>query len=349
MVESESWKNGGGDGSPDRVRRLAQVGVVAIGRNEGERLRRCLLSLPRGLGAVVYVDSGSTDDSVAFARSRGVEVVELDMSIPFTAARARNAGIERLRTLVPSAHFVQVVDGDCELVEGFIEAAFDALEADPSLAVVCGRRRELHPESSRYNLLCDMEWNTPVGETDACGGDALIRLAAFDTAGGYDPSLIAGEEPDMCSRIRRAGYRILRIDREMTAHDAAMRRFDQWWKRSVRAGHAAAQWYERYPDEGNHRRSVRSNVAFGLVLPAVAIGLAAPTLGASLSLLGLYAVPWRRARNFRIETCSDEPRNAALYATYCVIGKLPQAIGILQFYSNRVRGRQSQLIEYKRV
>jgi hypothetical protein len=194
-----------------------------------------------------------------------------------------------------------------------------------------------------------MEWNTPVGEADACGGDALIRLAAFDAAGGYDPSLIAGEEPDMCSRIRRAGYRIMRIDREMTRHDAAMRRFDQWWKRSMRAGHAAAQWYERYPNEGNHRRSVRSNVTFGLVLPTVALACAAPSLGASLSLFGLYALPWWGACKFRMQACGDGPRNAALYATYCVIGKLPQALGVLQFHANRIRGRQSQLIEYKQV
>jgi GT2 family glycosyltransferase len=348
-VAHESWKNGADARSGAPGPGLAHVGVVAIGRNEGERLQRCLRSLPANLGAAVYVDSGSTDDSVAFARSRGVQVVELDMSTPFTAARARNAGIERLRGLLPSVKFVQVLDGDCELVDGFMESAAELLDADASLGVVCGRRRELHPETSHYNLLCDMEWNTPVGEADACGGDALMRLAAFDAAGGYDPALIAGEEPDMCSRMRRAGYRILRIDREMTRHDAAMTHFEQWWKRNQRAGHATAQWYDRYPDEGSHRRNLRSNLVFGLLVPGTAAGLMWPSAGFSLSLLGLYAAPWWGARRYRMEICGDGAREASLYATYCVIGKVPQAVGILQFHANRLRGRQSRLIEYKQA
>jgi GT2 family glycosyltransferase len=329
--------------------RLESVGVVAIGRNEGERLQRCLRSLPSGLGAVVYVDSGSSDGSVEFARSLGVDVVSLDMTIAFTAARARNAGIERLQALRPAVSMVQVLDGDCELVPGFIEAAAAILERDPSCAVVCGRRRELHPEQSPYNRLCDMEWNTPIGEADACGGDALIRLEAFIAAGGYDPTLIAGEEPDMCTRIRRAGYRILRIDREMTRHDAAMTEFGQWWKRNVRAGHAAAIWCDRYPDDGNYRRAVRSNLVFGLVLPALSAGMALPTLGASFGLLGGYAVPFWRARRHRIEVCGDDAQDATFYAAYCVVGKVPQALGVLRFHSDRVRGRQSQLIEYKQA
>src|SRR5689334_4384058 len=72
------------------------IGVVAIGRNEGERLRVCLESALRASPDVVYVDSGSTDGSVAMAKQLGVHVVELDLTIPFTAARARNAGFEKL-------------------------------------------------------------------------------------------------------------------------------------------------------------------------------------------------------------------------------------------------------------
>jgi glycosyltransferase involved in cell wall biosynthesis len=327
--------------------RLAAVGVVAIGRNEGERLRRCLRSFPPGLAAVVYVDSGSTDDSTAFARSLGFEVLALDTSIPFTAARARNTGIEKLRAIAPSVRFVQVVDGDCEIIAGFIETALESLEADPSVAVVCGRRRELYPNASRYNRLCEMEWNTPVGEASACGGDALIRLEAFDAAGGYDPSLIAGEEPEMCFRIRRAGYRILRIDRDMTRHDAAILRFGQWWKRTVRGGHACAEGYHRHPEDAWHRKQIRSNWFWGLGLPGLAIGLAWSSSGASLSLLGLYGVSALRNQRYRMRVHKDTGRDAALYAGYCVLGKLPELIGVLQFHLNRLRGRRSTLIEYK--
>src|SRR4051812_26981123 len=96
------------------------VGVVAIGRNEGERLRRCIDGLVGRGVSIVYVDSGSTDDSNAMARSREVEVVELDMSRPFTAARARNAGFERLSRINPGVRFVQFLDGDCEIADGWL-------------------------------------------------------------------------------------------------------------------------------------------------------------------------------------------------------------------------------------
>lgn len=153
---------------------MSTLGLVAIGRNEGQRLHRSLNSVVgRGL-TVVYVDSGSTDGSIELARSLGAEVVELDLSRPFTAARARNEGFERLSDLDPEVCFVQFVDGDCEVVEGWLEKAKQVLEQNPEVVVVCGRRRERSPESTVYNRLTDLEWDSPVGEATACGGDAMM-------------------------------------------------------------------------------------------------------------------------------------------------------------------------------
>src|SRR5262245_15725439 len=92
---------------------MSQLGIVTIGRNEGERLRRCLNSLVRHGLPIVYVDSNSNDGSVELARSLGVEVVELDTSRPIGASRARNEGFERLCQIHPDLRFVQFVDGDC--------------------------------------------------------------------------------------------------------------------------------------------------------------------------------------------------------------------------------------------
>src|SRR5947209_3611892 len=107
---------------------MTDLAVIAIGRNEGERLRRCLESCRASGCRVIYVDSNSSDQSVELARSLGAEVVELDMSLPFSAARARNAGFERVD---PVIRFVQFVDGDCEIVAGWIERAARELEARP--------------------------------------------------------------------------------------------------------------------------------------------------------------------------------------------------------------------------
>src|SRR5689334_13166902 len=209
-----------------RANEMAQtVGLVAIGRNEGERLRRCLASaIGRGL-RIVYVDSGSTDGSVTLARSLGVDVVELDLSIPFTAARARNAGFEHLLRACPDLEFVQFVDGDCEIVDGWLTKAEEFLREHPEFAVVTGRRRERFPGASVYNRICDIEWHTPVGEMHWCGGDTMMRASALRQVNGFDPAFIAGEEPELCVRLRDKGWKIYRLDAEMTSHDADMHHF----------------------------------------------------------------------------------------------------------------------------
>jgi glycosyltransferase involved in cell wall biosynthesis len=329
---------------------VSRLGVVAIGRNEGERLRRCLESVAGRAAWVVYVDSGSTDDSVTMARDKGAIVVELDRDVPFTAARARNAGLEQLRAAAPSLELVQFVDGDCEVVGGWLERAQAELDGDPPLAVVCGRRRERHPEASIYNRLCDIEWDTPVGLADACGGDAMMRAGPLDEIGGYDATLIAGEEPDLCLRLRQRGWKILRVGAEMTLHDAAMTRFAQWWKRSLRAGHAFAEGAARHGHEPERHwvKEARSNWFWGLALPGAALGLAPSSGGASLSLLGGYLVLAARIyKSMRRRGLSRE--DARLYTAFCVLGKIPQALGQALYWAKRLSGRQGGLIEYKRA
>jgi len=330
---------------------VARIGVVAIGRNEGERLQRCLAALGPQVGTVVYVDSGSTDGSVDHSRSRGVEVVALDLSIPFTAARARNEGFARLLEKAPATDYVQFVDGDCEIAPGWLDQAQTALDQRPEVAVVCGRRRERFPEASVYNRLCDLEWNTPIGEAEACGGDALMRTAALRQVGGYRPTLIAGEEPELCIRLRAAGWKIARLDAEMTLHDAAMTRFGQWWKRNVRAGHAFAEvsWLPRASPCCICKRECRSNWLWGLLFP-LAVLLAAPfTFGLSLLALLIYPVQaWRIAR-YRRRVFQDQPADARTYGRFVVVGKFAQALGQLQYHKNRLLARQSTLIEYKQA
>ncbi len=325
-----------------------QVGLVAIGRNEGERLRQCLLSVIGKVAHVVYVDSGSTDGSIELARSLLVDVVELDLSTPFTAARARNAGFAHLLQKNTQLEFVQFVDGDCEVVEGWIERALEQLEAQPNLAVVCGRRRERFPKQSIYNQLCDMEWDTPIGEAKACGGDSMMRVKAFQQVGGFNPALIAGEEPELCVRLRQKEWKILRIDAEMTLHDAQMTRFSQWWKRALRAGHAYAEgaWLHGRSSEGHWRRESWSIWFWGFYLPLLALGLIWPTHGFSLLLLVGYPVLAGRIflKQRRQNICTE---HAALYALSCVLGKFAQVGGTLGFLRTHLLGTKSTLIEYK--
>lgn len=327
---------------------LEQVGLVAIGRNEGDRLRQCLKSVVGKVPHIVYVDSGSTDGSVEFARSLGVQVVSLDLSIPFTAARSRNAGFEKLLEIHPQMQWVQFVDGDCEVVEGWLETAVDELIANPQLAVVCGRRRERFPDQSIYNLLCDIEWDTPVGDAKACGGDAMMRVTAFKQVGGFNGTLIAGEEPELCVRLRQAHWTIRRLDAEMTLHDANMLAFGQWWKRTLRAGHAYAEgvYLHGSNPERHWVKESRSIWLWGLLIPLIAFFFAWFTHG--LSLLLLLGYPLQVLRIFQYACAQGRPLKAAsVYAFFCVIGKFPNVIGQLKFHFNRLQARQSILIEYK--
>ncbi len=324
--------------------------MVAIGRNEGERLRRCLESASQQAEAIVYVDSASTDGSVTLARALGVDTVELDMSTPFTAARARNEGFRRLLEVCPQVELVQFVDGDCEIVSGWPERARQELEARPDTAVVCGRRRERFPDATVYNALCDLEWDTPVGEAEACGGDALMRVEPFRAVGAYRASLIAGEEPELCLRLRGAGWKVVRLDADMTLHDAAMTGFGQWWQRNVRAGHAFAEvsWLHRGGPLRLWARETRSNWFWGLLLPLLALAGAWWTWGLSLALLlGYPVLAWRVYRGRRRR--GDRRRAAALYARFCVLGKFAQMVGQLRYHRHRLLARQSTLIEYKQA
>ena len=327
---------------------MNQIGLVAIGRNEGERLRQCLLSAIGKVDLIAYVDSGSTDGSVAMANALGIEVIELDLSIPFTAARARNAGFQHLLKAMPQMEWVQFVDGDCEIVEGWLDRAQQALSAQPEVAVVCGRRRERFPEQSIYNQLCDLEWNTPIGETKACGGDAMMRSKAFQQVAGFDPTLIAGEEPELCVRLRQQGWKILRLDAEMTRHDAQMTQFSQWWQRAVRAGHAYAEgaWLHGQAPERHWVRESRSIWFWGLGLPLLALGAVWITRGVSLGLLLAYPLLVIRILIKQLRQNVDR-RFAIFYACACVLGKFAQLQGTLTFLRNRLLKTPAALIEYK--
>ncbi|MEL6381818.1 MAG: glycosyltransferase [Cyanobacteria bacterium J06626_18] len=330
-----------------------KIGVVTIGRNEGERLIRCFRSLQTQLPAdmpIVYVDSGSTDSSVAKAEAMGIEVVNLDMSVPFTMPRGRNAGFQYLLTNHPDLEFVQFIDGDCELLPNWLDTALEFIKRDPQLAVVCGRRRERFPEKSPYNRLAEMEWNTPVGEAEACGGDALMRVAAIKDVGGYNPAMICGEEPEMCIRLRRQGWRIWRIDADMTLHDAAMLQFSQWWKRSIRGGWAVAEGYAMYGNspEQYMRREYKSGWLWGLIIPVLAIALAIPTWGLSVLLLLLgYGVLAFKVYRYRSQAYEDALAEARLYGMYCTLSKFPQMIGQAKYWLNRMQNKPATLIEYK--
>lgn len=327
-----------------------KLGVVVIGRNEGERLKACLASL-NGVAALVYVDSGSQDGSLGYAAAQGIDTIALTSDRPFTAARARNAGIRHLIARNPGIEFIQTIDGDCTMAPHWLDVSAATLRASDSVSTMFGRLRERFPHHSVYNRICDDEWNVPIGEVESCGGIALHRVATWAAAGGFNEALIAGEEPDLCLRLRRAGWSITRIDADMGDHDANILRFAQWWRRTVRAGFAYADhvWRHRSVSLPSWKRQTARFAFWGIGLPAASAALLATLMlfgwPLAWAILPLLAYPSQFVRIWLRER-RRFPYPARL-AALTVIGKFAEAFGALTFLIVAATRRQAGLIEYK--
>ncbi len=310
---------------------MRKVGIVVIGRNEGMRLVNCLSALicgPVPASRIIYVDSASSDGSPETAAAMGFPVVRLSADHPMSAARARNAGFDALRRAAPEIDYVQFLDGDCILAEGWIDIGARHLEQRGDLAIVCGALRERDAHTSVYKRLCAMEWAVPEGDVASCGGIFMVRAVAFEQAGGFNASLIAGEEPELCLRLRALEWGILRISDEMALHDAAIQSFAQWWRRTARGGFGASQvaWAHRSAAADEDKRLLASAAFWSGVLPLTAV-TATWMHPAALGLLALY--PAQVCRIALRKSPAD--RDAWLYAAFMMIAKAPTLIGMLRF------------------
>ena len=329
---------------------VPSLSVVVIGRNEGVRLAACLDSIRQVRGVavseLVYVDSASTDGSPALALQHGAIVIVVHPERP-TAAIGRNAGWRRVQS-----DLVLFLDGDTVLHPDFPLAACDALSRDNSVVAVWGHRRETHPEASIFNRVLDLDWVYRPGLTEFCGGDVLMRRKALLETEGFDEGLIAGEEPELCRRLRAQGYGILHIDHPMTGHDLQITRLSQYWRRATRAGHAYAEVSERYrrsndPSWAAERKRNLIRGSFWPVSLAIAI-LAGFRFGilpvaAWLALLLLLSVRsawkarWKGAR----------PWVLFAYGIHSHLQQAPILVGQLQYELNKRQGKSRKLIEYK--
>jgi cellulose synthase/poly-beta-1,6-N-acetylglucosamine synthase-like glycosyltransferase len=334
------------------------VSIVVIGRNEGDRLARCLDSIaqvhhPTFDIEVLYVDSGSVDHSIPLAEARGARVIPLHPDRP-SAALGRNAGWRAAQGAT-----VLFLDGDTILHPDFVANSLADLATDPN-AVVWGHRREIHPEQSIYNRVLDLDWIYAPGHTLYCGGDALFRHSILAATNGFDETLIAGEEPELCRRIAALNHTILHVDRPMTGHDLAITRWSQYWKRSTRAGHAYAEVSQRLKDTARLSKSGLTfwadeatrnrNRALTLIalpilglLAAISLRSPYPILAvilflATISLRSAYKSRWK----------SPNKLTLLLYGINSHLQQIPIYCGQLQYKRNRRKGKRAHLLEYKK-
>ena len=328
----------------------ASIGLVVIGRNEGQRLLLSLQSMQSSRCPIVYVDSGSSDNSVEIARPLVSCLHQLDPQTPFSAARARNEGFEQLMALFPTLQFIQFVDGDCVICEGWLAAAAAAMQQDNKRAAIVGHLQELNPELSVYNRMCAMEWRSPAGDLTnfgALGGISMIRADVFKQLGGFKANVIAGEDSEFGVRLSLAGYKVTKIDHLMAIHDANMTTFQQWWKRAVRGGHAIGQ---RSDLNGNTVaqdcvKERKSTLVWGVFLPILALFLL--IFAGPWSLLILFAYVFLAAKvYFYRRKQGENSRDALTYAQYMPFVKMANGLGLLKFYVNKTK-HSYEIIEYK--
>jgi glycosyltransferase involved in cell wall biosynthesis len=329
---------------------LLSLSIVVIGRNEGQRLAKCLQSIRSvhsiAVDEVIYVDSASTDGSPDLASSYGATVIVVHPERP-TAAIGRNAGWRRAKS-----DFVLFLDGDTILHPDFPRIAYNTISQTPSVAAVWGHRREIHPEASLFNRVLDLDWIYAPGFTDFCGGDVLMRRQALVETNGYDERLIAGEEPELCRRMRAKDYKILHIDQPMTGHDLQMTRWNQYWKRATRAGHAYAEISERFRHSADPAWKKERDANFlrgGFWVASLLLALVAcfwlgffPLSGwfALLTLLSARSAWKARWKSKNIVTL-------LLYGFHSQLQQLPISVGQLQYEWNKRQGKSRGLIEYK--
>jgi len=311
------------------------VGVVVIGRNEGQHLKACLMSVCGEGGQIVYVDSGSTDKSVSIANKIGVDVIELESMRVFTAARARNEGMQHLKTVAPECDLVQFVDGDCVVEPGWVNAAQKFLLENPDVTIVCGRLRERYPERTVFNYLCDLEWGGSAGEINACGGIFMMRMRMFHELGGFREDLRAGEEPELCLRVRQSGGKVWRLEMDMALHDADIHRILDWWRRARRGGYAYAEISSLHKASANRiwQRETRRALVWGALLP-FAIAITALWNIKAVLLLGIYPLQLIRI------ACNNNSNISRpwLFAVFMLLSKFAETSGIVCFYRDRFMG-----------
>jgi cellulose synthase/poly-beta-1,6-N-acetylglucosamine synthase-like glycosyltransferase len=316
-----------------------RVGVVIIGRNEAAHLRGCIASVramhfPQDRVETVYVDSDSIDGSAELAEAEGIRVIRLSGS-PMTAARGRNAGWRAL-----DASFILFLDGDVAVDPDFVARSLSHFE-EPRLVSVWGVLREMHPEASIYNRICDLDWIFPLGEAEFFGGIALVRRAGLLEVDGFNEELCAGEEPELSCRLRGRGWSILHTDVPMALHDLAMTRWSQYWTRLVRGGLAYAQVAEMYAGTPNPMWTAvsRDNLrrgSFWLALApvmigcALALGSAWPALfGMSLGAVMVLRTAWKSQHRSRSWT------TLLLFGMHAHFQQVPILLGQWRYWRSR--------------
>lgn len=199
------------------------ITVVIKALNEQGRIAAALESAlaavaPLG-GEVVLADSASTDATVRIAARYPVRVVTLAHADERCCGIGPQLGWQHAR-----GEYVYVMDGDMQLLPGFLEQALAFLAQHPEVAGVGGRVLELNDESLEYRERAERsrtrEAHRHPGPVDRLDGGGLYRRRAVEEAGWLsDRNLHSYEEFDLAARLRARGWKLWRLPADAVSHE----------------------------------------------------------------------------------------------------------------------------------
>ncbi len=198
---------------------MTKLTVVMISKNQAWNTARQIESVLKETSCVsskeiVLVDSASTDETTDIARNYPITVLRLQPTQHLTPAAGRYIGAK-----YTMGEMVLFLDGDMELYPGWLEKALQFIQDKPDVAVITGQLIDLptasEPDDKPPLVNPDVYEAT---EIPYGGGAALYRRSVLDEVGSFNPYLHSDEEPDLCIRIRHAGYRIIQLHYPIAYH-----------------------------------------------------------------------------------------------------------------------------------
>jgi len=316
---------------------MTTISIVVIGFNEAHNLESCSRSvgesaaIPGYALETIYVDGGSTDNSIEIARDNRIDAI-IGGERRRRAAENRNLGFEHAR-----GKYVQFVDGDMILDPEWLAVAVAFLDDNDHVASLCGNIEELN--RSVYSRALEIDWGVREGPIRHCGGAALWRADVLRELGGFPQDVEYGEEPYLCWRVRNElSLQVYQLDRRMVTHDLGHVSFGDYWRRNVRSGRTYAEISSRFADTDDPlwKRETRLNYCWAIGLTVLAVGTLIPhgVFPINAGFLGVIAVVLLR-KALATRPVAGESSVAVMYSLHTYFSKIPLALGQIRWQLGR--------------
>ncbi len=233
---------------------LPFVTFVIPARNEESNIESCLRGIsdqdyPKDLYEIIVADGHSGDRTAEIARSLGAIVINNDKVIQ---SAGRNIGAVNAK-----GKLVAFIDADIVLEKEWLKKAVTQFR-DPGVAAV-GNFPEIAGESNWIEKAWFFHVKNKYAEKDPISADWLASAniifdkAIFDQIGGFDESMLYGEDVDISFRALRYGYEMKLVPELESTHLQYETSLGGFIKRQLAGGHMILRLIENHGMKKNRR------------------------------------------------------------------------------------------------